>query len=98
MLIKKLKIIVEMIALFRQTTDMVEQGGANASNWLRDWVQHNFRRTQLPPSTEENIRSLGTAVQHNFRRTLLVPSREESISSLGTAAQHNFQAHATTAI
>ena len=55
-------------------------GGANAPDWLRDWVQHNFRRTQLPPSTEENISRLqGTAVQHNFRRTLLVPSREENI-------------------
>ena len=63
----------------------------NAPDWLRAWVLHNFRRTQLPPSTEENISSLGTAVQHNFRRTLLVPSGEENISSLGAAVQHNFR-------
>ena len=54
-------------------------------------VQHNFRRTQLPPSRDENISSLSTAVQHNFRRMLLVPSREENISSLSTAVQHNFR-------
>ena len=54
-------------------------------------VQHNFRRTLLVPSREENISSLGAAVQHNFRRTLLVPSREENISSLGAAVQHNFR-------
>ena len=40
-------------------------------------VRHNFRRTLLVPSREENISSLGTAVQHNYRRTLLVTSREE---------------------
>ena len=54
-------------------------------------VQHNYNRTQLPPSTEENISSLDTAVQHNFRRKLLVPSREENINSRGTAVQHNFR-------
>ena len=64
-------------------------GGANAPDWLRAWIQHNFRRTQLLPSREESINSQGTAVQHNFRRTLLVPSREENISSLGAAIQHN---------
>ena len=48
-------------------------------------VQHNFRRMQLPPSSEENVSSLGTAVQHNFRRTQLLPSREENVSSLGAA-------------
>ena len=54
-------------------------------------VQHNFRRTLLVPSREENISNLGAAVQHNFRRTQLLPSREKSISSLGTAVQHNFR-------
>ena len=54
-------------------------------------AQHNFRRTLLVSSGEENISSLGTAVQHNFRRTLLVPSRKENKSSLGTAIQHNFR-------
>ena len=48
-------------------------------------VQHNFRRTPLVPSREENISSLGTAVQHNFRRTLLVPSREENIKRISIA-------------
>ena len=37
-------------------------------------VQHNFRRTLLVPSTEENISSLGAAAQHNLRRALLVLS------------------------
>ena len=32
-------------------------------------VQHTFRRTQLPPFTEENVGGLGAAVQHNFMRT-----------------------------
>ena len=66
-------------------------GGANAPDWLRAWVQRNFRRTQPLPSREENISSLDAAVQHNFRRTLLVASREENISSLGAAVQHNFR-------
>ena len=61
------------------------------TGYLRAWVQHNFRRTQLSPSADENIKSLGTAVQHNVRRTLLVPSREKNISSLGAAVQHNFR-------
>ena len=60
-------------------------------NSLGTAVQHNFRRTQLPPSTEESISSLGTVVQHNFRHTLLVPSREENISNLDAAVQHNFR-------
>ena len=55
-------------------------------------VQHNFRRTLLVPSREENINSLGAAEQYNFRRTLLVPSREENIiNSLGAAVRHNFR-------
>ena len=66
-------------------------GGANAPDWLRAWVQHNFKRAQIPPSREENISSLRNVVQHNFRRTLLVLSREENISSLGTAVQYNFR-------
>ena len=66
-------------------------GGANAPDWLRAWVHHSFRRTQLLPSREETTSSLGTAVQHNFRRTLLVPSREENISSLDAAVQQNFR-------
>ena len=48
-------------------------------------VQHNFRRTLLVPSREENINSLGTPVQHNFRRTLLVPSREENMKRISIA-------------
>ena len=46
----------------------------NAPDWLRTWVQHNFRRTQLRPSREKNISSLGTAIQYNLRRTQLLPS------------------------
>ena len=63
----------------------------SAPVWLRTGVQHNFRRMQLPPSTEENISSLGAALQRNFRHTLLVPSREENISSLGVSVQPNFR-------
>ena len=54
-------------------------------------LQHNFGRTLLVPSREENIYSTGAAVQHNFRRTLLVPSRDENINSLSAAVQYNFR-------
>ena len=52
-------------------------------------VQHNFRRTQLLSSREDNISSLDAAVQHNFRRTQLLPSGDENISSLGATVQHS---------
>ena len=34
-------------------------GGDNAPDWLRAWVQHNFRRTQLPPSTDGKYKKPG---------------------------------------
>ena len=40
--------------------------GANAPAWLRAWVQHNFRRTQLPPSTEEKISSLALTLRYSI--------------------------------
>ena len=69
-------------------------GGAiarNAPDWLRAWVQRNFRRRQYRHLRRKNISSLGAAVQHNFRRTLLVLSREENFSSLDIAVRHNFR-------